>query len=168
MFVGLFTLFSPLYCIWKFYTIKKIKLCCFRGRLLAQVLHCSLYIHITQGESQLLTPPSFHPFYTCSVPSVSSKTVYWTTCSTRHYSAVTSFMRHRDCSHFTDEETDAHKPTSACPPNLSSYAFCAASQEYSFHFIVSKFRSWTHCTKWVNKDKSSGAASIHYLCVRKI
>lgn len=65
MFVGLFTLFSPLYCIWKIYTIKKTKLYSFRGRILAQVLNCNLCLcdsgRITAVHSSSF--PSFLYFF---------------------------------------------------------------------------------------------------------
>lgn len=62
--MGLFTLFSPLYWIWKIYTIKKTKLYSFRGRILAQVLNCSLCLcnsgRITAAHSSSF--PSFLSF----------------------------------------------------------------------------------------------------------
>ena len=177
MFVGLFTLFSPLYCIWKIYTITKTKLYSFRGRILAQVLNCSLCLcnsgritaaHLSFFPSffilpkfllfhqKLFTEPHFAPGTILVRPAL------WDTDT---LTVLTLQMRKPKLG---EVKFLAHKPKSACHQNLSSYVFCAASQEWSFHFIVSKFHLWIHCTQWVNKDKSSGVAYIHYLFVRKI
>lgn len=107
---GLFTVFSLLCCIWKIYIVKKIKLCYFRGRILAKGLNCSLYLYnsgrVMATHSFSFSLPSFLHFFSSSV---SSKITYWTTFCNRHYSGATSLTRYRDSyySSFTDEETEA-------------------------------------------------------------